>query len=115
MLAAFALCTLTFIETPIALGGRSTSIRRVPAMPSHPPIIRLAENWSGLIQSTAPRMTIDDEKVESVEAATPAPAQPSTSADPSKMTMMDNLVFLGYIGGFMAFFYAIAFAFKQLK
>ena len=31
-----------------------------------------------------------------------------------KMTMMDNLIFLGYIGGFMAFFFAFATVLKTL-
>ena len=28
--------------------------------------------------------------------------------------MMDNVIFLGYIGGFMAFFFAVASVLKQL-
>ena len=120
MLAACAMCTLAFVETPITLGGRSTRIRQVLARTSHLPIIRLADaNWSGHIQSSAVRMTIESTEStgeESVEAATPAPAQAIASPEPTaeKMTMKDNLIFVGYIGAFMAFFYAVAFVFKQL-
>jgi hypothetical protein len=38
----------------------------------------------------------------------------SPSASPHKMTAMDNIIFLGYIGGFMAFFFAFASALKTL-
>jgi hypothetical protein len=56
----------------------------------------------------------DDEQVLPAADATSQSKDMPPSAAPEKMTMLDNVIFLGYIGGFMAFFFAVASVLKQL-
>ena len=43
-----------------------------------------------------------------MEEEEPKAAPVAAAAPAEEMTMMDNLVFVGYIGGFVAFFYLAA-------
>ena len=60
-------------------------------------------------RASATSIVMEEEQEEpAVEEEEPKAAPVAAAAPAEEMTMMDNLVFVGYIGGFVAFFYLAA-------
>lgn len=68
-------------------------------------LVALGASRSAAGQATSASSAADDDRAAVVASSS---AATGTAAAGQEMTIMDNVVFLGYIGGFIAFFYAVA-------